>query len=67
MDAVSPETQAVTTRQQVFHVRGLPEVCGIGAAELPALIGVSFDQFTGEFAVLPGRSGNGETTLLNTI
>jgi putative ABC transport system ATP-binding protein len=56
-----------STRQQVFRVRGLTKVYGMGAAEVHALAGVDLDLFEGELVVLLGPSGSGKTTLLNNL
>lgn len=53
--------------RQVFRVRGLTKVYGMGAAEVHALTGVDLDLFEGEFVVLLGPSGSGKTTLLNNL
>ena len=57
----------VTTRTQVFRVRGLTKVYGMGEAEVHALAGVDLDLFEGELVVLLGPSGSGKTTLLNNL
>jgi putative ABC transport system ATP-binding protein len=57
----------VATRPQVFRVRGLTKVYGMGAAEVHALAGVDLDLFEGELVVLLGPSGSGKTTLLNNL
>lgn len=53
--------------RQVFRVRGLTKVYGMGAAEVHALTGVDLDLYEGEFVVLLGPSGSGKTTLLNNL
>jgi putative ABC transport system ATP-binding protein len=60
-------TATATTRTQVFHVRGLTKVYGMGTAEVHALAGVDLDLFEGELVVLLGPSGSGKTTLLNQL
>ncbi len=52
---------------QVFRVRGLTKVYGMGAAQVQALAGVDLDLYEGELAVLLGPSGSGKTTLLNNL
>jgi putative ABC transport system ATP-binding protein len=65
--AESGSSAPVTARQQVFRVRGLTKVYGMGAAEVRALAGVDLDLFEGEMVVLMGPSGSGKTTLLNNL
>jgi len=60
----APRTPAVT---EVFRVRGLTKVYGVGAAEVRALAGVDLDLYEGELTVLLGPSGSGKTTLLNNL
>ncbi len=66
-----PTSQSKTTelddRQQVFRVRDLTKVYGVGAAEVHALAGVDLDLYEGELIVLLGPSGSGKTTLLNNL
>jgi len=64
-DASDSPLQA--TRPQVFRVRGLTKVYGMGDAEVHALAGVDLDLFEGELVVLLGPSGSGKTTLLNNL
>jgi putative ABC transport system ATP-binding protein len=52
---------------QVFKVRALTKVYGMGAAEVRALDGVDLDLYEGEMVVLLGPSGSGKTTLLNNL
>src|SRR5262252_3725541 len=52
---------------QVFRVRGLTKVYGVGEAEVRALAGVDLDLYEGELVVLLGPSGSGKTTLLNNL
>jgi putative ABC transport system ATP-binding protein len=63
----APVTQLATARAQVFRVRGLTKVYGMGLAEVRALAGVDLDLFEGELVVLLGPSGSGKTTLLNNL
>jgi putative ABC transport system ATP-binding protein len=63
----SSSSSQSATRPQVFRVRGLTKVYGMGAAEVHALAGVDLDLFEGELVVLLGPSGSGKTTLLNNL
>jgi putative ABC transport system ATP-binding protein len=54
-------------KQQVFRVRGLTKIYGMGSAEVRALAGVDLDLYQGEMVVLLGPSGSGKTTLLNNL
>jgi putative ABC transport system ATP-binding protein len=67
MTAAAPESFTATSRSQVFRVRGLTKVYGMGATEVHALAGVDLDLFESELIVLLGPSGSGKTTLLNNL
>lgn len=56
-----------STAPQVFRVRDLTKIYGVGAAEVRALDGVDLDLYAGELVVLLGPSGSGKTTLLNNL
>jgi len=53
--------------EQVFRVRGLTKVYGMGTAEVRALAGIDLDLYERELVVLLGPSGSGKTTLLNNL
>src|SRR5271169_5920226 len=59
--------EPVVRAEQVFRVRGLTKVYGMGEAEVHALAGVDLDLYEGELVVLLGPSGSGKTTLLNNL
>jgi len=54
-------------KEQVFRVRGLTKVYGMGTAEVRALAGIDLDLYERELVVLLGPSGSGKTTLLNNL
>jgi putative ABC transport system ATP-binding protein len=62
-----PQRASDIAMAQVYRVRGLTKVYGMGAAEVHALSGVDLDLFEGELVVLLGPSGSGKTTLLNNL
>lgn len=57
----------ISPSDQVFHVRGLTKIYGMGEAEVRALAGVDLDCSRGEFIVVLGASGSGKSTLLNLL
>src|SRR6266498_3554311 len=63
----TPGPRPATARAQVFRVRGLTKVYGMGTAEVHALAGVDLGLYEGELVVLLGPSGSGKTTLLNNL
>jgi putative ABC transport system ATP-binding protein len=63
----SSDSRPIASPAQVFRVRGLTKVYGMGTAEVHALAGVDLDLFEGELVVLLGPSGSGKTTLLNNL
>ena len=67
METLTPQNLAAAGRPQVFHVRGLTKVYGMGAAEVHALAGVDLDLYAGELAVLLGPSGSGKTTFIRPM
>jgi putative ABC transport system ATP-binding protein len=64
---LSQEASPAGARTQVFRVRGLTKIYGVGATEVRALAGVDLDLYEGEMVVLLGPSGSGKTTLLNNL
>jgi putative ABC transport system ATP-binding protein len=60
-------TEHLGEKEQVFRVRGLTKVYGMGTAEVRALAGIDLDLYERELVVLLGPSWSGKTTLLNNL
>ena len=56
-----------TRHDSVFQARGIAKIYQMGEVQVPALRGVDFDLYEGEFVVLLGPSGSGKSTLLNIL
>jgi putative ABC transport system ATP-binding protein len=54
-------------RRAVLSARALTKTYHVGEVDVPALRGVDFDLYEGEFLVLLGASGSGKSTLLNIL
>jgi putative ABC transport system ATP-binding protein len=54
-------------KTQLVSAKNIKKSFFTGKIEVPAVRGVDFDLFEGEFATLVGPSGSGKTTLLNLI
>lgn len=67
MDEANPSRTTRESHPQLFRVRDLTKVYGMGLAEVRALAGVDLDLYEGELTVLLGPSGSGKTTLLNNL
>ncbi len=52
---------------QVIQVREITKIYRMGAVEVPALRGVSFDVTRGELIAIMGPSGSGKSTLMNIL
>jgi putative ABC transport system ATP-binding protein len=54
-------------RRAVLSARALTKTYHVGEVDVPALRGVDFDLYEGEFLILLGASGSGKSTLLNIL
>lgn len=53
--------------EAIVSLRKAQKIYKLGTVEVPALVDIDLDIFTGDFAVVAGPSGSGKTTLLNLI
>ena len=51
----------------VIQVRNLYKIYRVGETKVPALDGVDFNMYKGEFCAIVGPSGSGKSTLLNML
>lgn len=51
----------------VIQVRNLYKIYRVGETKVPALAGVDFNMYKGEFCAIVGPSGSGKSTLLNML
>ena len=56
-----------TNMEPIISVRNLKKVFKIGENEVPALNGLDFDIYQGEFIAIVGTSGSGKSTCLNML
>lgn len=55
------------TKIPVIQVRNLYKIYKVGETKVPALDGVDFNMYKGEFCAIVGPSGSGKSTLLNML
>ena len=53
--------------EPIISVRNLKKVFKIGDNDVPALNGLDFDIYQGEFIAIVGTSGSGKSTCLNML
>jgi putative ABC transport system ATP-binding protein len=65
--ATPPAAGEGAPRRAVLSARALTKTYHVGEVDVPALRGVDFDLYEGEFLILLGASGSGKSTLLNIL
>lgn len=63
----SENAAGVSTQERIFSARNITKIYQMGEVQVPALLGVDLQLFSGELVVLLGPSGSGKSTLLNIL